>query len=76
MVQHSAAGRSVQTVRGDVELSLDAYAAEFAEFAAAVQEERAPAVTGEDARRALAVALAAIESVRSRRPVSVAAVDR
>ena len=56
------------TVRGDVELFLDAYTGEFEEFVAAVREGRPPAVTGEDARRALAVALACIESVAARRP--------
>ena len=50
----TATGRSAPTVRGDVELFLDAYTGEFAEFVAAVREGRPPAVTGEDARRALA----------------------
>jgi myo-inositol 2-dehydrogenase/D-chiro-inositol 1-dehydrogenase len=58
-------GMSSPTLRGDVEMFLDAYTAEFAEFADAVREKRAPAVTGHDARRALAVALACIESAQS-----------
>jgi myo-inositol 2-dehydrogenase/D-chiro-inositol 1-dehydrogenase len=66
---HTAAGLAAQTVRGDVELFLDAYTAEFVEFTDAVREGRKPAVTGEDARRALAVALACIESVRTGGPV-------
>ena len=56
-------------MRGDVELFLDAYTGEFVEFVAAVREGRPPAVTGEDARRALAIALACIESVRTNAPV-------
>ncbi|WP_369069888.1 Gfo/Idh/MocA family oxidoreductase [Kineococcus terrestris] len=63
-----AHGRHAATVRSDVELFADAYAAEFTEFTAAVREGRAPSVTGRDARRALAVALACVESVRTGLP--------
>ena len=63
------------TVRGDVELFRDAYTAEFVEFTNAVRAGRTPAVTGEDARRALAVALASIESVKTATPVLVDKVD-
>jgi myo-inositol 2-dehydrogenase/D-chiro-inositol 1-dehydrogenase len=76
LVHSTAAGQHVDTVRGDVQLFRDAYAAEFVEFADAVREGRAPAVTGEDARRALRVALACVESVRAGAPVRVAEVDR
>jgi myo-inositol 2-dehydrogenase/D-chiro-inositol 1-dehydrogenase len=71
LVHSTDAGRHVETARGDVELFLDAYTAEFMEFADAVREGRSPAVTGEDARRALAVALAAVDSVRAGGPVPV-----
>jgi myo-inositol 2-dehydrogenase/D-chiro-inositol 1-dehydrogenase len=66
-------GMSSPTLRGDVEMFLDAYTAEFVEFADAVRERRAPAVTGRDARRALAVALACIESAQSGQPARVGA---
>ncbi|MEW1959933.1 Gfo/Idh/MocA family oxidoreductase [Kineococcus sp. NPDC059986] len=69
-----AQGRHADTPRGDVELFGDAYAAELAEFATAVAERRDPVVTGHDARRALAVALSCIASVRSGGPVDPAAV--
>jgi myo-inositol 2-dehydrogenase/D-chiro-inositol 1-dehydrogenase len=72
MTLHTTAGQSVQTVRGDVELFRDAYTAEFVEFTDAVREQREPAVTGVDARRALAVALACVESIQSGTPVGVA----
>jgi myo-inositol 2-dehydrogenase / D-chiro-inositol 1-dehydrogenase len=62
-------GRRVGTFRSDVELFVDAYTAEFVEFADAVREQRRPAVTGEDARRALSVALACIDSVSTGAPV-------
>jgi len=68
----TTAGQHRDTARSDVEVMLDAYTAEFVEFAAAVTEQRPPYVTGDDARRALAVALACIESVKSHAPAPVA----
>ncbi|MEX5721550.1 Gfo/Idh/MocA family oxidoreductase [Geodermatophilus maliterrae] len=65
------AGRLVETVRGDQELFADAYTAELAAFVEAVREGRPAPVTGEDARAALAIALAAAESVRTGGPVRV-----
>ena len=50
----------------------EAYVGEFAEFAAAVREGRAPAVTGDDALAAFAVAEACIESHRTGARVAVA----
>ncbi len=64
MVLRDATGLHQQTARGDVELMLESYVGELAEFADAVREVRAPSVTGLDARRALSVAVACIESVR------------
>jgi myo-inositol 2-dehydrogenase / D-chiro-inositol 1-dehydrogenase len=69
MTHHTAAGRTQRTVRSDVELFRDAYAAEFASFVETVRIGQAPEVTGVDARRALAIALACIESYRARGPV-------
>jgi myo-inositol 2-dehydrogenase/D-chiro-inositol 1-dehydrogenase len=65
------AGRLVETVRGDQELFPGAYTAELAAFVEAVRTGSPAAVTGEDARAALAIALAAAESVRTDRPVRV-----
>ena len=67
----TGAGASYDTARGDVELMIDAYTGELVELVAAVREGREPAVTGPDARRALAVALACIESVRTHAPVAI-----
>jgi myo-inositol 2-dehydrogenase / D-chiro-inositol 1-dehydrogenase len=64
-------GCSADTVRSDTELMRDAYTGEFVEFAAAFHGSRTPCVTGVDARRALAVALACIESVQTHAPVAV-----
>ena len=71
MVFSSAAGHVVETVRGDQELFADAYTAELAAFVAAVRTGTPTPVTGEDARAALAIALAAAESVRAGRPVRI-----
>ncbi len=71
LVHSTGTGRHVDTVRGDVELFRDAYTAELVEFTDAVRAGRTPAVTGEDARRALAIALSSIESVRTGASVSV-----
>ena len=72
LVLSDASGRHAETVRGDVELFGDAYTAELTEFARAVRQGRRPAVTGQDARRALAIALACVESVQGDAPVSLA----
>jgi len=45
---------------------------EIAEFIDAIQEDRAPSVTGEDAARSIAVALAVKRSIRENRSVQVA----
>ncbi len=68
----TADGAAHDTARSDTELLLDAYTAEFVEFAAAVREGRPPAVTGIDAHRALAVAMACIDSVTRHAPAPVA----
>ncbi len=71
MALSGPAGRLVETVRGDQELFPEAYTAELAAFVDAVRAGTPATVTGEDARAALAIALAAAESVRAGRPVRV-----
>ena len=71
MVFAGAAGRTVETVRADQELFGGAYTAELSAFAEAVRTGTPPTVTGDDARAALAIALAAAESVATGRPVRV-----
>jgi myo-inositol 2-dehydrogenase/D-chiro-inositol 1-dehydrogenase len=75
LVHSTGTGRHIDTIRGDVELFLDTYTAEFVDFTDAVREGRTPAVTGVDARRALVLALASIESVKTGAPVPVEKVD-
>src|SRR5215218_5789198 len=69
MVFSDAAGRSVETVRSDQELLAEAYVAELTAFVDAVRAGTPAPVGGDDARAALAIALAAAESVQTSRPV-------
>ncbi len=64
-------GRTAETVRSDQELFTGAYTAELAAFADAVRAGTPPPVTGEDARAALAIALAAAESAARGNPVRI-----
>jgi myo-inositol 2-dehydrogenase/D-chiro-inositol 1-dehydrogenase len=67
------AGRSIATMHSDQELFGGAYVAELAAFAEAVRTGTPAPVTGQDARAALAIALAAAESAESGKPVQVTA---
>ena len=49
----------------------EAYLSEMSDFVDAARHGRAPRVTGQDGRQSLAVAVAAVESFRDRRPVRV-----
>jgi myo-inositol 2-dehydrogenase/D-chiro-inositol 1-dehydrogenase len=59
------------TARSDTELLGAAYAGEFTSFCAAVANGTRPVVTGEDARAALVIALACVDSVTTGGPVLV-----
>jgi myo-inositol 2-dehydrogenase/D-chiro-inositol 1-dehydrogenase len=72
---YTEAGMTQQTVRANTDLFFDAYTAELAHFVECVRTGTIPSVTGRDARGALAIALAAMESVRSGGPVDVGAVE-
>ena len=69
----TAAGAAYEVARTDTELLAGAYTGELVEFVASVREGRTPSVTGTDARRALAVAMACIDSVTAHAPVAVPA---
>ncbi|GAA3959281.1 Gfo/Idh/MocA family oxidoreductase [Actinoplanes auranticolor] len=69
MVFSGAGGRTAETVGSDQELFAGAYTAELAAFADAVRTGAPAPVTGQDARAALAIALAAAASVAGNRPV-------
>lgn len=57
------------TVRRNTDLFHDAYTDELAHFVGCVRDGTGPECTGEDARSALEIALASIESVQAGRPV-------
>jgi myo-inositol 2-dehydrogenase/D-chiro-inositol 1-dehydrogenase len=71
MVQYDASGLHQQTLRSDEEMFHDAYVQELAEFADVVRGNGVPPVTGDDARNALRVALAAMTSYEKNRPVRI-----
>jgi myo-inositol 2-dehydrogenase/D-chiro-inositol 1-dehydrogenase len=68
---YTADGLTRATVRNDTALFAGAYTAELAHFVACARTGATPAVTGHDARAALAIAEASIQSVREHRPVEV-----
>lgn len=74
MALYSADGIAQDTLRKDTERFLWSYASEFKAFVAAIAGESVEVPTGHDAKTALAIALAAIESVKSNAPVRLAAV--
>ncbi|GHH13986.1 Gfo/Idh/MocA family oxidoreductase [Streptomyces lanatus] len=59
----------------DQDLFRDAYIAELADFADSVRTGRTPHATGQDARAALSIALAAVRSVTTGAPVRIDEVD-
>lgn len=71
-----AGGASADTVHSDQELLGEAYTAELAAFVQAVRSGTPATVDGDDAWQALAIALAAVESLGSGRPAAVEAMPR
>jgi myo-inositol 2-dehydrogenase/D-chiro-inositol 1-dehydrogenase len=76
MAYHGAEGVLADTWRRNVDLFQDAYTAELAGFAACVRSGATPEPGGQDARAALAIALAAIRSVETGSPVRLSAVEQ
>lgn len=76
MSHWTRSGVASPTTRADTELFPDAYAAELASFCSSVRGDGVPQVGGEDARAALRVALACIESVQTGSTVAVRLTDR
>jgi myo-inositol 2-dehydrogenase/D-chiro-inositol 1-dehydrogenase len=64
-------GISAGCVTYDQDLFRDAYIAELADFTDCIRTGRTPAVTGEDARAALSIARAAIQSVTTGSPARI-----
>jgi inositol 2-dehydrogenase len=64
-------GITHDTIPGFMARFADAYAAEVRDFVSCILEDRAPSVTGEDARKATAIGMAATLSLDEVRPVMV-----
>ncbi|MFF2849042.1 Gfo/Idh/MocA family oxidoreductase [Streptomyces sp. NPDC058001] len=75
LTSYGPAGATAECVTYDQDLFHDAYVAELADFATSVRTGKTPAVTGEDARAALSIALAAIRSVTKGGPVRIDEVE-
>jgi len=71
LVRYLADGVQADTLRMDTDLLRDAYIAELNHFVACVRSGEAPQASGEDARAALRIALACIDSVQSGLPVNL-----
>jgi len=71
LTSYGAHGIAAECVGYDQDLFHDAYVAELADFTERVRTGRAPAATGEDARAALSMALAAIQPVTVGGPVRI-----
>ncbi|OXY91281.1 Gfo/Idh/MocA family oxidoreductase [Streptomyces diastatochromogenes] len=69
LTSYGAEGIAAECVTYDQDLFHDAYVAELADFADSVRSARTPTATGEDARAALTIALAAVRSVQEGAPV-------
>jgi myo-inositol 2-dehydrogenase / D-chiro-inositol 1-dehydrogenase len=76
MTYHGPDGVAADTWRRNIDLFHDAYTAELAAFADCVRSGATPEPGGKDARAALAIALAAIGSVETGRPVRLSTVEQ
>jgi myo-inositol 2-dehydrogenase / D-chiro-inositol 1-dehydrogenase len=72
LTRYGADGTGNSTVRLNIDLFRDAYTAQLASFMEAVRDGKVRGPGGEDARAALAIALACVHSVNEGRPVSLA----
>jgi myo-inositol 2-dehydrogenase/D-chiro-inositol 1-dehydrogenase len=71
MTRFTKEGASYNTLRYDQDLLFDAYVDELKDFVDAVKNNTPTSVTGEDARNALLIARACIESYKTKKPIKV-----
>ena len=72
VVRDASGSRGARVVEPFIERYAESYVAEWREFAEALDRGRSPSVGLEDARQPLAIGLAAWDSVREHRPVTIA----
>ncbi|WP_017346742.1 Gfo/Idh/MocA family oxidoreductase [Pantoea sp. A4] len=70
-VRYHQDGIAIETSRLDSDLLNAAYVAELTEFARCIRSGEVPRATGEDARNALEIALACIESALQQQPIKL-----
>ncbi|NIF22341.1 Gfo/Idh/MocA family oxidoreductase [Candidatus Pantoea multigeneris] len=70
-VRYHQDGIAIETSRLDSDLLHAAYVAELTEFARCIRSGEVPRATGEDARNALEIALACIESALQQQPIKL-----
>lgn len=70
-VRYHQDGIAIETSRMDSDLLREAYVTEMAEFARCIRRGETPRATGEDARNALEIALACIDSVQQQQPIKL-----
>lgn len=75
MTYYGATGVVSESWRRNIDLFHDAYVDQLAHFAWCVRTGTTPRVTGDDARAALTIAVAAIQSVNAGRPVRINEID-
>jgi myo-inositol 2-dehydrogenase/D-chiro-inositol 1-dehydrogenase len=75
LVHHDAHGSTQPRPFWFTDLFGAAYVAELAHFVECARERKLPACTGEDGRAALRVALGAVRSVETHRPVSIQEIE-
>jgi myo-inositol 2-dehydrogenase / D-chiro-inositol 1-dehydrogenase len=71
LVHHTRGGSTHPRLHWFLDMFGEAYTSELAHFVAAVRGRAQPESTGEDGRAALVLALAAIRSVETGRPIRV-----
>jgi myo-inositol 2-dehydrogenase/D-chiro-inositol 1-dehydrogenase len=75
MTYYGPDGIGIDTARRDTDLLRNAYLGEFVAFVDAIRTGTAAPVTGADARTALSIALAAVDSAADRRVVDIADIE-
>ena len=71
MTRYTKEGISIDTSRQDSELLFDSYVNELNDFANSIIKDYEPCSTGKDAKNALVIALACIDSIKQKKPVKI-----
>lgn len=75
MKKYTNKGIAIDTTKQDTELLHDAYVAELNDFVNCILYDQQPRSTGIDAKNALAIALASIESYKQNKPIKLSEIN-